>query len=299
MRLALRLLSVPSPVKAALLSVLLFAVPAAAQLTLQVQGTDRVGVSPSSCGSQLTANWTAAFTGTTCSSLEFWATTAATCGDTAAAGDAALATVATPLTATTGQFTFDVSELPSFSGTGGLACGTAGEERDNRICGAVKVAPGICGSGETTTKVSTAPVVRYDGKAPPVPVIEAIIPLDGALSVRAVGSGDASILRVELRPLGSTDDFAVRGEYSAQQTGVRITDLLNDVEYEVRVSALDEAGNVSAPSASGTGTPRQSEGFFGSYKRNGGQEEGGCGAAAGAPTVLALLSGLLLSRRKK
>ncbi|RJO67340.1 MAG: hypothetical protein C4523_09855 [Myxococcales bacterium] len=56
----------------------------------------------------------------------------------------------------------------------------------------------------------------------------------------------------------------------------RITDLENDVRYEIRAKAIDAAGNKSLKwSEPIYGTPRQVDDFWEFYKRNGGKEDGG------------------------
>jgi uncharacterized protein (TIGR03382 family) len=78
--------------------------------------------------------------------------------------------------------------------------------------------------------------------------------------------------------------------------------LENGVEYKLTATALDAVNNESAPSSEQTGTPIFTRGFFDRYVEAGGQETGGCGAAAGGLVGgwgLAVLGFWLSSRRNR
>src|SRR5207253_2716611 len=68
--------------------------------------------------------------------------------------------------------------------------------------------------------------------------------------------------------------------------------LQNDVEYKVQVIANDAYGNVSNPSAAVIGKPVAVLDFYGLYRHDGGDAQGGGGcSSAGASSWLLLLGG--------
>lgn len=267
-------------------------------LTLQSGSQKELEVGADDCDLLVSVNYAAAPGGVSCSDVEIWATRE-NCGSDVAAGDLPIAMISAQELQLqgSGTVTFRVGDLPAF--TSEQSCGTPGQLLTHRICSKHEVDSSQFGSCSTTqvSKGSSPPKVTYDSQPPPPPVILEVTPKDSGLSVRATTT-DAVLLRAELRPAASVDEFVAQSGTSS--TGVlSISNLQNGIEYEVRVVAEDAAGNVSEPSASVLGTPVQTIGFFGSYCRAGGDCEGGCGAAAGAPTLLGLLAAAFaLSRRK-
>ena len=78
-----------------------------------------------------------------------------------------------------------------------------------------------------------------------------------------------------------------------------IQGLVNGTAYTLQAFALDDAGNKSAASATATGTPVETAGFFAAYRGAGGAETGGCGVAGGSASVAALaLLGFWWSSRR-
>lgn len=82
----------------------------------------------------------------------------------------------------------------------------------------------------------------------------------------------------------------------------RVDGLVNDTEYTVEVTAVDDAGstasagNESPRSEPTTGTPVTSVDFWAHYHDLGGQEQGGC-ASSGGVGLMALVALLFLRRR--
>lgn len=154
----------------------------------------------------------------------------------------------------------------------------------------------------STTYTAQGNIV-LDTQLPPAPTLTGVAPGDSALiaSFTAGTSGGATP--------------AASDHYQAQATGpdgvphlsgitnsspARIDGLTNGVAYDVVVFAFNAAGNQSAASSTGSGSPEPVVDFWQAYKLDGGREQGGCGAgsAGGLAAILAVL-GLALALRRR
>ncbi|WP_164017357.1 MXAN_2561 family MXYO-CTERM-anchored protein [Pyxidicoccus trucidator] len=294
-----------------LVGLLLFASTALGQtLTLTVNNTPTtnqpLGLNSLDCDRDLDLDWT--FAGVACEPLQLWVTTSGSCREEPATGDYVLEDVPEANVSTPGTVvrSIDVSRLPIFSGTDGGTgtCETASVEQTMRVCGATFVAnalnPTAC---DVSVKVSTAPLLRFDTKAPPKPAISAVSARDSALGVTVTAESDTTV-KVSAYPLDA--DGGVGTEVSSDETTstegtAELLGLENGVTYRVVAVATDVAKNASEPSDPSEGTPVASNGFYGGYLGAGGDETGGCGATGGGiagGAVLAAL-GFWLSRRKQ
>jgi len=288
-----------------LAAVYLLAVSSAAfgqQITITVDGY-ATKVSTNDCNKRFQVGWTMTLPSVqVCSGPTFWIT-AGNCGDGPVAPEAALQ----PFPQSTdrqGTFTMvgPLSTFPGFSGAdGGPPCGG----RFNLIhyvCGSVKYSSIGCGtSGDTTFRAAAPGIIEYRGRPPDPPQKPDLTALDSALQVGWGSSpADAVTIHVQLREAGSPVDFRPVADPSATLTTVKVSGLQNGTPYEVRLTAEDAAGNVSDPSESSFATPLASAGFFGTYKQEGGQEQGGCGGLIpGALCLPLILSGYRWLRRKR
>jgi hypothetical protein len=267
-------------------------------VTLTVDGSDSVAISPSGCGESLTVSWTAQAGAIPCSELTFWSTTGE-CGEAAAAGDKSYDAIPKDVWPTKGTstFTIKVSELPMFTASdAGFTCGTLGDERKVKLCAFFVYSSFACGSNETKVKGTAPPTITYDAKAPDAPVIE-VLSRDSALTVKLSASDDSETVNIEARVAGE-GEFQVMETVASATSDAKITGLSNNVLYEVRAVAFDAAENESAPSEIVTGTPIRTEGFFSDYRNSGGRDQGGCTSAPGGMLLwLAAVVGLAAGGR--
>lgn len=290
---------------------LLAAVASVAQaqttLDLDLQGEDELTISPADCGSPITVGWTVSTVGAvTCSDLRLWVTTESSCGDTPTGNYFELPAVAqSSLSAGTGTVTLDTADLP-FVGTadgGAVACGTTGHQESFRVCGMWQRGDTFTGcASEQEVRDSEPPVLTYDALAPAAPTLDSVVPNDSALAVRVTAPADAVVVLLYAKEESQPDSaYAEVATFAASAGQGRITGLTNGVSYSVIAYAEDEAQNRSAASAAVTGTPIDSEGFFGTYQRMGGSEQGGCSTAGGgmAASLALLVLGALMRRRQQ
>lgn len=295
-------LLVPPPMRLALSIALAVASGAASGqttsgLTLQIQGTDQLVVGPSQCGNSVPVNWTVSSSFQICSSLRIWVTQGTSCATAPSASDFSLPEVtATDLQAGQGTRTLPLASLPGLTGAdGGAGCGAA-VKQEYRVCGTFKIAggyPASCGSTQSDVNASSAPALTYDGQPPPVPTLTALVALDSSLvaKVGADSTGDTLTFILQVKKASDPDSAYVNADsFSADSSSGTITGLTNGVAYSVQAIAEDAAANQSLPSASLTGTPVATSGFFGEYTGAGGAEQGGCSISGGAlwPAALAL-----------
>ncbi len=254
------------------------------------------------CDLVRTVNW--AYNGVgPCSDLEFWIQKGTTCDDKAPSGAFGLPKVSqTTLASTrTGSVSFEVGDLPGFSGTDAVTCPADDREDAYRVCAAIRQFGGIVGTECTTTPQKDDLEVVYDAKPPSAPSLESVQGLDKALSIRVGAPSDASEITVTLARADGTT-FSRTLTQSADQTLFRVDGLENNVTYSVTARALDAAENESEPSEVLEGTPIFTKGFFDRYVEANGQEMGGCGAAGmglAGGWVLAVLGFWLSSRRNR
>ncbi|HEX8699591.1 MAG TPA: MXAN_2561 family MXYO-CTERM-anchored protein [Myxococcaceae bacterium] len=254
------------------------------------------------CDLPRTVNW--AYNGAgPCSDLEFWIQKGTTCDDKAPTGATGLPKVSLSTLANTrtGSISFEVGELPGFSGTDAVSCPADNREDQYRLCAAVRQFGGIVGTECTATPQKDDLEVVYDAKPPSAPSLEDVQGLDQALSIRVAAPTDASEITVTVERTDGTA-FTRTLTQSADQTLFRVERLENNVTYRVTARALDAAENESEPSAALEGTPIFTKGFFDRYVEANGQETGGCGAAGmglAGGWVLAVLGFWLSSRRNR
>jgi hypothetical protein len=251
------------------------------------------------CDLTRTVNWTYNGAATACSDLRAWLVTGTSCTDEPPSGARTVLTVSQGELANrrNGQINFEVGELPGFNAE--VTCPAAGREDEYRLCASVKLPGAIdCGSGTFQRKEMK---VVYDAKPPSAPTITSVAGLDSALSVQVDPPDDASRLLVSIVRADGTGGTRTKDQ-SVDQTLFRIENLENGVTYRVTAQAEDAAENKSEASAAQEGTPIFTRGFFDRYVEAGGQETGGCGAAAGGLVggwVLAVLGFWLSSRRNR
>ncbi|XXF75919.1 hypothetical protein P2318_23050 [Myxococcaceae bacterium GXIMD 01537] len=284
------------------------------QITIPNQAGDTLtlGGPEVNCSVQRLVNWTlTATSGVACSDLNIWITNLNSCADAPATTgdtDLVLQTVSqgSVTTTTSGTPDFRLDELPGLKagGDAGTTCGQPpGRTLNYRVCGSLRIGTGVVGTCDSSTiiKGNTLKVV-YDTEAPEVPEITSIASLDSALSITVeANGGDPNQFRVRVTRVSDGAEVAnvVQGTEEGQ---FRVSNLQNDVPYRVEASALDPAGNESAATAPEEGTPRQTEGFYERYRRDGGQEQGGCDVAGGGLAGGAMLAALgfwLSSRRNR
>jgi hypothetical protein len=265
----------------------------------------------------LTATWTAALTGSPCSVMQLWVTSLPDCAGSQAAGDLVLSPVQQGLIQTqkTGMVTFTVADMVNAAsgGDGGsFACGATGQEKTFAVCAGVDMSfTSFCMTGSTTrvqTAVNatpqTAATITYDTLPPGTPTItsDPAEGLDSSLGLSFMpGSPTATSDVFNFQT--STDDG---GTWMTVKTGVSSTvgtttidGLTNNVVYQVRMFAVDAAGNQSPFSNVVDGMPVATSGFWGAYRSAGGGAQG-CSAAPGAfGAGLGLLLALRWLRRRR
>jgi hypothetical protein len=260
------------------------------------------------CNYSRTVTWTVNTTGVICSDLEFWFVSGTACPETRASDTPLFTSVSRSTlesSTRTNSFTFESQDLPAFKGTNAVTCPADDREDEYRLCASLKLGTAVISTdpcSTTSTQKANEFKVFYDAKAPERPSIESVAPLDKALSVR-VTSSDDDTSRVKLIVTRADGTLTPREVFqSVDQPLFRVENLENGVEYKLTATALDSVNNESAPSDEQTGTPIFTRGFFDRYVEAGGQETGGCGAAAGSLAggwVLAVLGFWLSSRRNR
>lgn len=275
-----------------------------ASLTIDLQGEEELRVSAADCGTSVPMNWAAVGGGGACEDLKIWVTSSSSCGDAPAAGDKTFDVARTALAAGSGTVNLSLADLVFSPSDGGTGCGATGYEESFFVCGRFTYGTIVnpCGSSPPAVKVTGPPELIYDALAPGAPTLSAVVPNDGALAVRVTAPSDAvSVLlfaKEESQPDSAFTEVATLAATAGQG---RITGLTNGVSYSVIAYAEDSVENRSPASAVLTGTPIDSEGFYGTYQRMGGVDEGGCSAAGGgaAASLVVLVFGALMRRRKQ
>ena len=303
------------PLRAGLTAALLLLVGTAARaqsIALTFPGAPASTVQnngPGDCNNDLRVIWTAtSITAATCSSLQVWVTNGQSCaqspGTTGSDGgtDIILGTF-TLSTQTTG--TTDPVALRTIPGLAGVDCDTAIVDVKNAICASVQVQQSV---GGTCTFI-TAPnlTVRYDSQ-PPDPPSVSLTAQDSKIIVglTALGSQAPDVLNFQVEYALQLDDggtpvfTSVGGNIPASNGRVTITGLINENTYLVRGYALDEVDNRSLASDVQTATPESADGFWATYKKDGGQEIGGCNAGGAAvPSAIAAVAVLAAFLRRR
>jgi len=268
-------------------------------IVLSVPNKTSLRVGMNSCGDAQIVTWT--YNGTTlpCTDLRLWIVSGASCADEPSGTFKDLGTVNKNdfPTQRTSTVSFKVEDLPGW--TAELSCGAADREDEYRVCASYKQASSFGTCDSTTVQKDDFELV-YDSKPPGAPSIDNVAALDQALSVRVSTPDDASQLRLTITRSDGTGTRTMT--QSVDQPLFRVESLENGVTYTLTATALDVADNESAASDPAEGTPILTRGFFDRYVEAGGQETGGCGAAAGGLTggwVLAVVGFWLSSRRNR
>jgi hypothetical protein len=254
--------------------------------------------------------WTVSSLGQVCNNLQIFVTNSGSCpttpnttGSDGGTADVIIDTLsASELQAGSGNTSnFLIRNMPALGG----AC-PDGFDKTNAICGSLQYRPAGATSC-TDLNASSNLTIRFDSKPPAPPVISSLLPQDSKIVVQLDpnGENDTTYYRVQYAAqLGNSDaglNFVTIPDFSAQKNSVTIDSLTNNQVYVVQAFQIDEAGNLSPPSAQASGTPLASNGFWAEYKDAGGHEQGGCNVADAAfPSVLGAI-GVLVSlwRRKR
>ena len=267
----------------------------------------------SNCNDTLTLQWdyyTGGITGTLTTPLTLWATTATSCEQASTSTDVVYPSVQ-PFTVTSvrsGTFLVPIAQLPAFNvadvdGGVTVTCGQDGVEVTQLICGAISYT--TYGSAAAATVYQATPLtLTYDTKPPTAPVITGTGSLDSSASVAFTEDADTITVNSQysVAALDGGDDVWSDGPSVSVANGSKLTisNLTNTVLYDVRLFAVDGAGNVSVPSAVAQVTPVHTVGFFETLRNDGSTETGGCAVTGSMLVPLAAL-GLLraLARRSR
>lgn len=263
--------------------------------------TDQLTIGASSCGTSRIVYWVWNQIGlTACNNMRIWATEGS-CGNEPASGDKEFDSISVLLfrqVGANGSFTVNIDELPGFAKSDTTTpCGGANTlTKEHKICAAVPTAL-QCGLQNNTFTTASPLRVIYDAQPPNAPIISDVRSRDKALSVDFSVSSDTTHVIPFVRMQGETD--YVRRETVSLGTGrtVVVDGLLNGTTYDVKLRAIDAAGNESADSEPGSGTPRRTVGFWGAYRDAGGTDAGGCSTAPGLFSLVVL--GWFLRRRNR
>jgi uncharacterized protein (TIGR03382 family) len=220
-----------------------------------------------------------------CASTRVWLTTAS-CGTEPGSNDKSLSVSGNSAAIT-------IRDLPLFQATdGGTALGCPQPATQAyTVCGNYKVTDSFlqCNSFQTINPAT----IKYKGLPPPPPTLTEVLSQDTALTVRATtNDADTVNIHVYIRVADAGTDFPPNpvGDFTPDQTGVKVSGLVNGVTYDVETKAEDGAGtpgNFSDPSNILQGTPVASYGFFDKYKQLGGEDTGGCASVPGGLILLA------------
>lgn len=281
---------------------------------------DTVLFSAGACNDLLTVQWSvSSYVGTPMGSMKLWATTAASCPPEATSSDKTFDEIPqyTWMTMKTGTFTVRYSDLPGFAGTtttadGGTvvttSCGDLGKRVSMLICGTYPSSMSLY-TAATNTAASPLKVI-YDTQPPTAPSIGSTSAFDGTARISFTADSDTSEVFAQARlvpdggfPDGGDADlgFETRASASATATGVKLTGLVNNTTYQVRLFAKDAAGNQSPMSDPPVEVmPVRTIGFWGAYRDAGGTDQAGCTSVPAAWPVGALaLSALLMRMRAR
>ncbi|MFZ5438621.1 MAG: MXAN_2561 family MXYO-CTERM-anchored protein [Myxococcota bacterium] len=263
------------------------------------------------CRDTLSVQWTATLLPnlTQCASngLKLWVTEG-TCSDAPSGTDVSFDTVsaATVQLNRNGNFTVDLTKLPGFASTvsdGGMAtpCGTTGITKTHKVCGALSysVVSGF-GCGTAMTLQASPLTLVYDTQPPTAPTLtDKAAQSNGVKVTFTSNDSDTATVILEAGVLvddGGTVEFATVGEAAVANGVVFGKGMRNGVPYAIRLRAVDAAGNVSDPSGQDVITPIDTLGFYGEFRRAGGEDLGGCSTGAG---LIPLLVGLFALRRAR
>jgi hypothetical protein len=119
--------------------------------------------------------------------------------------------------------------------------------------------------------------IRFDTKPPAAPVLAAPTPGESNLKLKWTAPADTDLAGyIIYHSVSGADSWSTNTLTDAGATSYQLTGLENNVTYDVKVAAIDQAqneGNTSTPVV--TGTPIVINDFFETYKNAGGKEDGG------------------------
>ena len=263
--------------------------------------SDQLVIGASSCGTSRVVYWVWNQIGTqACNNMRIWATENS-CGNEPASGDKEYDSISVALfrqIGSSGSFTIHVDDLPGFAKSGTTTpCGGAMTlTKEHKICASAPTAL-QCGLQNNTFTAASALRIIYDAQPPNVPIISDVLSQDKALKVDFSTSSDTTHIIPFVRPQGTTD-YARRPTISLGTGRQIVVDgLLNGTTYDVVLRAVDGANNESADSEPGSGTPRRTVGFWGTYREAGGTDTGGCSTGLGLAPLFAL--GWFFRRRSR
>jgi uncharacterized protein (TIGR03382 family) len=302
----------PSRLLAGFAATLLLSTAAGAQtITMTFPGgsTSTTNKGPGTCNDTVRVTWstTGLSTAVQCGSgIQIWLTNSSSCGTSpgtsAADGGSDVVLDTQPLTTTSGNESFTVSDLP---GLANVDCSAGGIDVSNAVCASAQYR--ASSATDCTTAQASTLIVRYDTK-PPDPPSLSLIPEDSRIivSFSPNGSNTGDILNYQaeyaVQPSDSSaPQYIATGQVSAQSARIQINGLVNGTTYLVRGYAFDQVDNRSSASDPQTGTPEAVDGFWARYKQAGGDDLGGCSATGiGLPSAifgLAVLAALVRRRR--
>lgn len=267
------------------------------------------------CRDRISVSWTATPPTTNCTvnDLQIYVTTASSCTSTGpAAGDYSQTITSSNWQANRqGTVTIPVSALPVLTtGTdgGAIDCASSSVQATMTVCGHysyITSSLGTCSSTATDVTVAASPQIIFDTQNPNAPTITAVHSLDSALGVDVTAASGATTndtaggIDVYYRVSGTNQVWTLGGQGTPDST-ITVSGLTNNVSYDVAARAIDEANNYSDYSASMTGVPLPTRGFWENYKNDGGAERGGCSVAGGLGLGLVpLLLGAWALRRSR
>jgi hypothetical protein len=244
--------------------------------------TDQLIIGASSCGTSRLVYWVWNQLGTQpCNNMRIWATEGS-CGNEPAAADKEYDSVNPLLITSTrgGTITVNINELPGFKEGSATPCGGAETlTKEHKICAAVPASLQCFGLQTPQTLTASPLRIIYDAQPPSAPIVSNVVMQDKALKLEFSVSSDTTQIVPFVRMQGEAD--FVRRETVSLGSGrtVVVDGLLNATTYDVKLRAVDLAGNESADSDIVSGTPRRTVGFWGAYRDAGGTEAGGCSTA--------------------
>lgn len=258
---------------------------------------DQLVIGASACGTSRLVYWVWNQIGTQpCNNMRIWATDGS-CGNEPGAKDVEYPSVNPLLINTTRRGTIDVviNELPGFA-TGATPCGAAETlTKEHKICASVPTAL-QCGLQNNTFTTASPLRISYDAQPPNAPIIDSVSSQDKALKVAFTVSSDTAQVIPFSRAQGNTDFRRHKTLSLGGGREVVVDELLNGTTYDIRLRAIDAAGNESADSELASGTPKRTVGFWGTYRDAGGTDTGGCTMA---PVGLVPLAALLWTIRRR
>jgi hypothetical protein len=262
--------------------------------------TDLITIGPSSCGTSRIVFWLWNQIGTQpCNNMRLWATSGDSCGTEPKSGDKEFDSVNALLISSLrqGQLTINIDELPAFT-TGATPCGGALTKNiEHRICASVPASLQCFGLQNPQTQSASPLRIVYDVEAPPAPIISEVRSLDRALKLNVSASSDTAEILPFVREQGAMEFQARPRVTLGGSKEVTVDGLLNGTTYDVKLQAVDGAGNISVDSELAAGTPRRVIGFWGAYRDAGGREMGGCHSTGAL--LAPLLALFALSRRRR